>query len=166
TPRRSTRPRRERSCSPAGAAGTATTRGLTPAGGWGRGAAPRPATRGRQGRRDGYVLAPPVLLRGRAGRRGQPGAGDRLRGLSRPLLRAAPALRGPDQRGPRRSARLPLAVPGSTARPFANCNSYSAGVEDRVVPRENCSSPDAPAPPPRGRSVLRGGRTSARAGRR
>ena len=55
-----------------------------------------------------------------------------------PQLRRPPALRGPDQREPGGSSGLPLglvAVPGSRSRTFTLCNSYPAGVEDRVVPR-------------------------------
>jgi peptidoglycan hydrolase CwlO-like protein len=63
----------------------------------------------RPRRRSGDLLCPPVVLRRLPGRRGEPGAGDRLRGLHRPLLRAAPPFRGQDQRRARRSPRLPLA---------------------------------------------------------
>ena len=53
------------------------------------------------------ALRAPELDRGHVRPAGEPGPGDRLRRLHRPLLRAAPALRGAGQRQPRRPARLP-----------------------------------------------------------
>ena len=82
--------RRERSCSPAGPAATATTPASTTAAGWRRATRTSPPTRSRRGARSsqGQVI-------GYVGNTGH-------------SFGAASALRGPDQRQPRRSARLPV----------------------------------------------------------
>ena len=66
------------------------------------------------------LLCAPVALRDLGRRVGLPGRGDRLRRQHGSLLRSAPALRGPDQRQPRRSDGLPVAadsLPGCSCSP-------------------------------------------------
>ena len=84
-----------------------------------------------------HVLRAPGELRHLERSVREPGPGDRLQRLHRPLLRPAPPLRGPDQRGARRSDGLPLAPPAKPAEPL------HAAV---AVPVARCGHEQVPAP--------------------